>query len=581
MLQVISGKFFTKPNRFTHDAKAVTYSNFSYSQPIKTCIATLEPADIFHESAVPYIINYTNQIEYDEIRPGVISRIGDPEIVQQFQLLCIFGLRAFFHTDKRNVEINCRERRKNSGDYYLPSKFVKRFFDTSIRGNEIDISTFVQFVDKVIGLPRKEYTAVIRFLGNFSDALQILNYNLDLAYSMLVYSLESLSQNFDDFEATWDDYDQKIKNNLDKQLLIIDQDVATEIREILLKSSHLKLQQRFIKFITNNISDTYYLDEALDTTITTTRPIRPSEIEIALKNAYSMRSKYAHQLIPILNQLKSPQLAEGDVFPWQNSPYLTFNGLTRLAYHVINNFVQKQPYLETEEYDWNGDIHNIVPTAIVQMKMAAQYWIWNSLGFSPDQVFDRFSGFLSHFIEAILDSKNTDLIDLHELLELYETSIANAKRQQKIAMLSMYLIYNQSLIPELQMKNHVTFIKKHIDILNECCIETMLVNILCGKQWNWDIHDCVFQYSNKYIKRKFTENALNLPFILELCVIFEIANSYLRIGSKDEYYKWMQTALLESCGNQSLQSYIQKNKSDNLEINCASFFEWLRSSNIK
>jgi hypothetical protein len=119
MLQVISGKFFKKPNRFTHDAKAVTYSNFSYYQSIKTCIATLEPADIFHESAVPYIINYTNQIEYDEIRPGVISRIGDPEIVQQFQLLCIFGLRAFFHTDKQNVEINCRERRKNSGDHYL------------------------------------------------------------------------------------------------------------------------------------------------------------------------------------------------------------------------------------------------------------------------------------------------------------------------------------------------------------------------------------------------------------------------------------------------------------------------------
>jgi hypothetical protein len=394
---------------------------------------------------------------------------------------------------------------------------------------------------------------------------------------MLVYSLESLSQNFDDFEATWDDYDQKIKNNLDKQLLIIDQDIATEIREILLKSSHLKLQQRFIKFISNNVSDTYYLDEALDTTITATRPLRPSELKIALKNAYDMRSKYAHQLTPILNQLKSPQLAEGDVFRWQNSPYLTFNGLTRLAYHVINNFVQKQPYLETEEYDWNGDIHNIVPTAIVQTKMAAHYWIGNSIGFLPDQAFHRLSGFLSHFlVDILLDNKA--FINLHELLELYETSIANAKKPQKIAMMSMYCIYNQFLIPELRMKNHLAFTDKYIDILNECCIEIMLVNILCGIEWNWDINECVVQYY-KYIKGKFSENALNLPFILELCVIFEIANSYLRIDSQDKYSEWMQTALLESCGNQALQSYIQQRKLDNLEINCASFFEWLKSNN--
>jgi hypothetical protein len=344
MLQIISGKFFTKPNRFTHSAKAVLYSNFSYFESIETCVATLEPVDILHESVVPYVISYTNQIEYDEIQPGVISRIGDNEIVQQFQLLCIFGLKSFFDPDKQVVELNCREKPKNSGDYYLPSKFVLRFFDSSIRGNELDKENFVKFVDKVIGLPRKEYGVVMRFLGNFHHALQILNYNLDLAYSMLVFALESLSQNFDSFEPTWAAYDQKVKNKLDQPLSQIETKLAEEIRSILLESGHLKLQKRFIDFTRSHISDEFYLSEA-----SSNKPsIRPSEITVALKNAYNMRSKYAHELRPVLNQLKSHQLADGDVFHWQNSPYLTFNGLTRLAYHVINNFIYKQPYLEKE-----------------------------------------------------------------------------------------------------------------------------------------------------------------------------------------------------------------------------------------
>lgn len=44
--------------------------------------------------------------------------------------------------------------------------------------------------------------------------MQTLNYNLDLAYSMLVYSLESLSQSFDNFELIWEDYNPEIKNEL-------------------------------------------------------------------------------------------------------------------------------------------------------------------------------------------------------------------------------------------------------------------------------------------------------------------------------------------------------------------------------
>jgi len=189
MLQIISGKFFKTDNRYIYEGRGITYSNYSWVQPIETCVATLEPVDTYR-SVSSYVINYTNQIEKEEEHKGFsLARIGDSEIVQQFQLVCMFGLKAFFDIDRNNVEINCRQKSRSSGDTYLPSIFVPRFFKSQIDGQMGEIEAFIKFVDKVIGLPREKYLVVINCLNNFSHALQVLNLNLDLAYSMLVYSL--------------------------------------------------------------------------------------------------------------------------------------------------------------------------------------------------------------------------------------------------------------------------------------------------------------------------------------------------------------------------------------------------------
>ena len=124
-----------------------------------------------------------------------------------------------------------------------------------------EIEAFIKFVNKVIGLPREKYLVVINCLNNFSHALQVLNYNLDLAYSMLVYSLESLSQSFDDFEPIWEDYDPQIKNKLNSCFSKIDPSLSSEIRKILLGSSNLRLQQRFINFITRGNHHIYHHPE--------------------------------------------------------------------------------------------------------------------------------------------------------------------------------------------------------------------------------------------------------------------------------------------------------------------------------
>lgn len=550
MLQIISGKFFKSDERHIHEAKGITYSNYSWIGPIKTCVATLEPVDIYRSAISSYVISYTNQIE----KRGVLVRTGDSEIIQQFQLLCMFGLKAFFDTNRNNVEINCRERPRSSDDRYLPSRFAPRFFDSQIDGHKDEIVAFVKFVDKVIGLPREKYIAVINCLNNFSHALEVLNYNLDLAYSMLVFSLESLSQSFDDFKPTWEDYYPEIKNKLDSCFTQIDANKASDIREILLESKNFRLQQRFINFITNHVSDSFFTDEANNIKFS----LRKSELRRALKNAYTMRSGYTHQLKPIQEQLRHPQIADGDVFQWDNEPHLTFGGLTRLAYHVINNFILEQEYLESEDYDWARDL-----PGIITMNVAPQYWIGKFEGFTPSQATKRFSGFLGHIQELILS--NGSLVDLRKLLEKYEFLIPTSKKEDKIPMLAMYSLYNCRVVQDGKRPNWKKFLKQYEEVFNECCIEMMIVYLLSNQKWTWDVEDCISHYET-YKKNKFSKNALSVPLLIELCLITEIANMYLRAEKLDKYNEWLYTACLEAPGKPDIQKFINGCKSKGIEV---------------
>lgn len=549
MLQIISGKFFKSDNRYVYEAKGITYSNYSWIEPIKTCIATLEPVDTYRPVS-SYVISYTNQIE----KAGVLLRTGDSEIVQQFQLLCMFGLKAFFDSDRNNVEINCREKPRSTADLYLPSKIVPRFFQNQIDGMSNEIDNFKRFVDKVIGLPRHKYLAVISSLSNFSHALQILNFNVDLAYSMLVYSLESLSQNFDAFEPSWEDYYPGIKKKLDDLLSQISPDHAEEIRKVLLKSSNLKLQQRFINFITSHVSDSFFLNEASEIKFA----LRKSELERALKNAYNMRSLYVHQLKPIQEQLRSPQIAEGDVFHWENEPYLTFEGLARLAYQVINNFIWRQDTSDFEDYDWTKDL-----PSVVMVKLAPQYWIGKYDNFIPSHATTKLSGFLTN-IQNVKVSGDS-LVDLRKLLKKYESFIPSAKKEYQIPMLAVYCLFNLFIREEERMPNYKEFIEEYEDILSDCGIVTMIVYLLLNETWPWDIEECVSHYDD-YKKNKFSKNALSVPLLIELCLIVEIANMYLRAEKLDKYNKWLYTACLEASGKPDIQKLINECKSKRVGI---------------
>lgn len=545
MLQIISGKFFTSDDRERHPGKGITYSNYSWIGPITTSIASIEPVYFSSSNVTPYVISYLNQIEKD----GLLIRVGDPEIVHQFQLLCIFGLRAYFNVDRDKVDVNCREVPKTSNDNFLPSKFTTRFFEPKINGKQEEIAEFIRLVNHTIGLPRKTYEIVMTCMENFTNSLQSINYNLDLAYSMMVYSLEALSQSFDGYRPTWKDYDQSIAKRLEAEFCNLESNIAENIKQILLQSSHQKLQKRFIDFVMSHVKDSYFLEEAMEQT----GAIKKSELLRALKNAYNMRSKYVHELQQIPRQMHHPHIGKGDLFYLGNDVYFTYNGLTRLAYHVIKNFILDQAIIETEKFDWRRSL-----PGVITLNLSPEYWVWKHENFIPDQVFGRLSGFLEQF-QAFLTNRKP-ISNLSDLVEKLEGLIKDSKVQenQKHAMVCIILLFLFAFDRnQFHAKCHEY--RKYLEV---CTIEKMIFDILLAGSLSDNANSCETEYK-KYLKNKFSKCSLKIPDLIELCIIVDLANRFLQDNNISKYQEWMKFAIFEAAGNNKLQIQLSKGMQSN------------------
>ncbi|MDB4930710.1 MAG: hypothetical protein JWM10_3194 [Myxococcaceae bacterium] len=552
MLQIASGKFFSGRDRHIHSCKGILYSNYSWIGPIETVAGTLEPVGPYSSSVTGYVLNYINQIERTD-GPGGIVQVGDSEIVEQFRLLSMFGLQAHFGHDRREVEENCRSRPSRPSDSFLPSQFVPRFFTPAIHGSLDEVERFQSFLRKAIGLPRKVYQSLISCLSNLDHALEVLNYNVDLAYSMLVYCLESLCQSFGEQpDAAWEDYDEKTRSSLDIELAKIDPNAAKVLRDILLREAHLKLQAKFLEFVIGHTSPTYYTTEATGVE----RPVRRSELRQALKNAYLFRSLYAHKLQQMLHQLRVPTIAKSEIFTWENQPYLTFRGLLRLVLHVFRNFIESQPSMDTEEYNWRGDL-----PGVIRLKAAPQYWIWqaDALGqpmtkqFREEAVRSRFNGFLEHLQEAII-TKGA-LTDLRSLLEKYEEIFPQSPANDRLRMLVPYILYNRIITPDGRSTNCDEFINKHSSILDNCSIDSMIVHLILTEDFPWQYSEAREVY-DAYAKQRFSPKAIRLPFLFEMKLVLALANKALAQGEVGSYRTLLDAAISEAAGNTSLQDMV-------------------------
>lgn len=248
MLQIITGKFYGNNDRHSTQCRGILYSNFAWGKTIETKIVKIEPVEVYGPVS-SYVISYINELEQEtEFKGFSLVKVGDHEIMQQFKLLASFGLQAYFDNDRSTVQSLCRKEKLHNGDDVIPSTFTRRFLNYGIMGTQNEIDDFISFIDKVLGLERNIYKKIISCISAFDTALKTVDQDLNLAYSIMIYSLETLSQSFDDYQAKWEDYDQNQRNKLDKILQDLTQEKSTEIKNVLITSAHLRLTKRFVEF---------------------------------------------------------------------------------------------------------------------------------------------------------------------------------------------------------------------------------------------------------------------------------------------------------------------------------------------
>jgi hypothetical protein len=560
MLQIISGKFFQSEDRYRYDGKGILFGNYQWYGPIETCVATLEPVDIIG-SVISYVVSYVNQIEKPgKGGPATLLRAGDAEIVEQFRLLSILGLQSYFHQDRESVAIACRKQPLSMSDR-VPSFFVPRFFHSPVQGTEEEVAFFTRYVEKVIALPRDVYRAVLAAHKGFADALEVSDHNIDLAYSLLVFALECLSQTFDDYSPTWEDYPSEVTSVLDPILRNLGDSTAEDIRHALLRDRNLKLQKRFVDFVSTHLRKSFFIEEAP----VKRRTLRKAELARALKNAYGMRSKYTHQLQPIHELLRTSGFAASEVILWEHEPYLSLAGLVRLVRHVICSFVAKQESLEEEDINWRSEL-----PGVVQASLAPQYWIWRHDTFRPENATEKLEGFLQQIESAHVSGES--ISDLRDLMAAYEEILPRVNGTDKLRMLALYCAYNLIVQKDGRTENHETVIAEHEPLLEECSIEAMLVLLISEKKWPWEPRDLVKQW-NLYQKQRYHSRGLAIPPGLEILLQVEIAEAYLKAGSAQRHSMWLGRALLDASGKPRLQLTIREARSNRTKISHSAFWE--------
>lgn len=538
MLQIISGKFFGTGEIIHNECNGILYSNASFHaiQPIDYGNIKINTVD-WNPGYPCYVFSYDNCIERTP-KTSILVKIGDNVVIEQLKYILSFSMDAIFDESELKVEELCRQGSISENNI---SSYVDKTFEKQRNLNEEDWEKSIEFYKKMLNLSRDEYKVVMKCLVAYHASFSVFSRDISLAYSILVYALETLCANFDEYTTSWNDYDQNIKKKLDVQLDKVDNDIAEEIRNILVSKEHMKLSRRFCQFILKYINDDYY--KAIDK-----RQGTESEINQAIAKAYIIRSKYAHELKPIMKQLMDAGISKSsEIFEFQHETFFTYSGLLRLARTIITNFVISRDEIESEEYAWDDDL-----PGTISMELHPNLW----LGKSNDFKFQN----IDKNLEALLYCIETEhkVPQMDELVENYMTNIHSIKESERCAAYVLSWIY-VNVVQGLD-NNYVNKIRilldKHSEMANKCCIATIIGNSFGMPTRGFDLEEVV-SVINNYDKNKFKKNKLKIHNRIENSIYMAIASSYKAEDNNSCKY-WYEKAYKNAVNDKELQGEILK-----------------------
>ena len=533
MLQINTGKFSKEGSVRRNQLRGIVYTNLHLLSPIETAAGRLLPVDA-SSNPTALVYEITEQIEGE---PGVGALVshGVNPYLGDFAAIVSLALKV---TCTPSHELTSRLTSSRPGVIVgvRPSDYVQQVFDGLIVCQDEDAEYLRQFVENLIGLERKSYRAAIRAIRAFNAGLHRLADELELAYTLMVATIEILVPTSGSPDIKWSDYNEGKRKAVDKALSSADERTAKRVREAILKHERPSLTDLFCDFALNHLGASYFRDEAKEAI----NPIGRLDLFRALRQAYAIRSGYIHALKELPFMLAHSRRNYGEVHRSEGKPYLTLQGLTRLARHVIIEYVRCQPKVETEDYDYRYEQTGI--EYIPWVDFDPNFWIHKVDNLTVNSGRTRFEGFLSQVVSCLYKEENAAVTDIGEMLSKAVTMFPNMNPDQRKPFLALCILFKALVSPKSQPNGDMKLDKKYIDEIKSPSPEAMLVHLLLDSvpEWTVEVHQQVY---SEYLGICGRKNGLKAPPSLVAGCALELAERYRIAGDVDSSLKLIASAV--------------------------------------
>ena len=560
MLQISTGKFF-KGEAYETLRRVIYHTNYRIlreDELIETEAGSLQPVIGAHGLGA-FVSEIIERIEKLPGGPyaGEVTATGGDTLINDFAAIVSFALNVTCTNDLDLVRRLVATERPSLGSDLVPQKYVPRMFDRAVGWQPGDVEDLQRFVSDLMALERESYEGAMRAIRRYVVGAHRISDDVNLAYALFVMSIESLAQKFDGFEPAWDDYDQSKRQRIDEALGKTPDPVANKVRASVLANEHVAISRRFREFSLAHVGPGFFREEAQTAVNAVSRP----DLSIALKQAYSIRSRYVHHLTDI------PRLLVGidgfhETMVVDGHPALTFAGLSRVARHVIKTFVARAPKTETEEFNWRMDL-----PGTLTMQMAPQYWIGNPQDFDATTAQQYLVAFIGQVVGLLLQP-SAKLTDIRPVLEKVEALVPGlAKPAQRLPMLALYFLFNFFAPEDSCSAGYPKLIETYKSDVETPSIVSLAAHLLTDQNPDWPLPVVDKLYVRYFLERHHT-STLDLGRILEAAFTLRLAEQHRAAGDFTRARELIAFAVETCPAHVNLRNFEALSQEDDLSAIC-------------
>jgi len=571
MLQIVTRKFFrdgvplhSRPQR------RVLYTNrlFLHADVIGLPVGELAPSN-GHETPAAVTATVIEHLEAQNLdgSDAFLISTGGEELLDQLADVLSFALDAVFTRDQSRA---VRLVPPRTGETPT-SKLFRQTFASGRVITDAELEGLRIFEAKLLALRRTEFERVMRAIRRMVRAQQRAADDPTLAYVDLVAALESLSDSAPAPPFPWERMDSRKRDLIDAALEGVDDEHAEAVRSAVIEAERAGAARRFLAFVTDHVSAAYYRDDAVGAI----RPPRAIDLEGLLKAAYAIRSRSVHSLVDLPEEAwVLSQGADTVVVPDQE-PMLTLEGLSRLARHVIRQYVDRAPEGTGEEFDWRAAL-----PGIIYAELAPQYWLWQHSGFDHHAAERYLEGLIEHLV--VLE-RSEPIADLTGVLETIERQVRGLQPgDARSAMLAIYVLWHRVTAAELHRPGADAVLALAAEEFAAPTVVAFAVSLVVGPTPDWTVEQWIALAADRVAQRS-RRRHLQLPRGFDAALHVMTAERLLDEGRSEEADGAAARAVEEMPGHEALIEWeraIRRGEINDLDLRAVAFGEAVSAEEV-